>query len=216
MSNLDANRFPGFRSGDRAASLPAQFFTQALPLIDDEAELRFAAYALYVLARPRAVRQGLRLSELAADRTLDRILARFGGSISASRLAETAAARGILVLLYLSDGDAVCFPNSAAGRRARDRVAGGAGRSSRSPAPGTAEQPTPAAVYEREIGLLTPAIAEALAAAVERFSAEAVVSAIHAAARYNARRWSYVLAVLEGGPRERARPQLPEGIIVRG
>ena len=199
--------FQGFRLGTEAGVIPAQFFTQLLPMIDDDAELRFTSYAIFLLARHPG---GLRLSLFAADETLDRILAGFGGSVRAILLAETAAERGGLLLLPLDDGDSVCFLNSQAGRRARDRVVRGSGLRSRTRKPASL---APAAAYEREIGLLTPAISDALATAISRYSAEAVVAAIAVAARYNARRWSYVEAVLaRNGPQEGA--QLPAGLVL--
>ena len=56
--------FEGFRAGGRAATLPAQFFTEVLPCIDDPDELRVAAYALYAIARPGKPLLALRGSEL--------------------------------------------------------------------------------------------------------------------------------------------------------
>ena len=43
--------FAGFRTGGLAVTLPAQFFVELLPAIEDEAELRVTLYALYAIAR---------------------------------------------------------------------------------------------------------------------------------------------------------------------
>ena len=204
--------FRGFEAGGAAGSIPSQFFTQLLPLIDDEAELRFTSYAIFALSRRRG---GMRLSQFRADEVLDGILAGFGGALRADVLAERAAERGGLLLLALDDGDSACFLNSTAGRSARARVArsGGLDPGSARGREGRAAVLTPAAAYEREIGRLSPSITEALAAAIEKYSEEAVVAAIAVAARYNARRWSYVHAVLKNGPAQ-GRAALPEGLVL--
>ena len=52
-------------------------------------------------------------------------------------------------------------------------------------------------LYENEIGLLTPMIADALRAASKDYPASWVEDAIQAAARHNARNWSYVETILK-------------------
>ncbi|MBM3141262.1 MAG: DnaD domain protein, partial [Chloroflexi bacterium] len=54
----------------------------------------------------------------------------------------------------------------------------------------------PAAVYEAEIGMLTPAVATALAEAEARYPAGWIVDALQEAATRNARSWRYAEAIL--------------------
>jgi DnaD/phage-associated family protein len=184
--------FEGFRAGARASTLPAQFFTEVLPEIDDADELRVTLYALYAITRPGRTMLAMRASELAAEEPLARLFAQRGGSAAVRRSLEAAAARGVLLALPLADGDLLCFVHNDGGARLRDRVA--AGVLIAEPAPRASR---PAAVYEQEIGLLTPAVASAIAEAEQTYPAEWIVDALREASARNARSWRYAAAILE-------------------
>ena len=197
--------FEGFRAGARATMLPAQFFTELLPFIDDADELRVTLYALYAIARPGRTLLAMRASEMASEEPLARLFASRGGAAAVRRRLEAAAARGVLLVLALEDGDALCFVHNDGGRRLRDRVAAGAlevpglGASAARVA---AVEPVPppsraAAVYEQEIGMLTPAVASAIAEALQRYPEEWIVEALREAVLQNVRRWNYAAAILE-------------------
>ena len=194
--------FGGFVAGGAAVTLPAQFFAELLPEIDDEAELRATLYALYAIGRQRGALRAVRGSRLAAESPLRRALAACGGAAALEPALRRAEARGSLLALPLDDGDALWFANTEAGRRNLLRVRAGA-----LPAPGAAPAAAPpdaaaaggsapARVYEQEIGALTPAVAEALAAAAERWPGEWIADALREAARRNARSWAYAEAIL--------------------
>lgn len=193
--------FPGFVTGGAATTLPAQFFVEVLPAIEDEAELRVTLYALYAIARKRGQLRAVRASELAAESPLARSFAHRGGAEAIRAALAQAAARGTLLDCPLADGDTLYFLHNDAGRRARLRVRSGAlavGRAAR-PLPAQSEErpPRPAEVYEQEIGVLTPSVADAIANAVERWPEGWVIDAIRVAAVRNARSWRYAEAVLE-------------------
>src|SRR5690606_41860858 len=59
-----------------------------------------------------------------------------------------------------------------------------------------AQRSGPAAVYEQEIGLITPAVASALAEAEAKYPADWIVAALRLAAERNARSWRYAEAIL--------------------
>ena len=108
--------------------------------------------------------------------------------------------RRTLLACPLEGGDTLYFINSQAGRRALLRIRSGAlavPDARPAPAPSEERPPRAAEVYEQEIGVLTPSVAEALAAAVERWPEGWVVDAIRVAAVRNARSWRYAQAVLE-------------------
>lgn len=52
-------------------------------------------------------------------------------------------------------------------------------------------------LYENEIGILTPMIADAVGDAIDTYPLEWIEEAIGAAARRNARNWAYVEAILK-------------------
>ncbi len=195
--------FPGFVARGTATTLPSQFFSELLPLIDDEAELRVTLYALYAIGRRKGTLRAVRVSQLASEEPLRRALACCGGDAALEPALGRAVERGSLLTLALEDGDTLCFMNSAAGRRNRARLRSGA----LAPPPGVRiaaprEQPAsvepdaPARVYEQEIGALTPAITDTLDAAGERWPAEWITKALRLAARHNVRHWAYVESIL--------------------
>ena len=193
--------FEGFRAGARASTLPAQFFTEVLPEIEDADELRVTLYALYAITRPGRTMLAMRASEIAAEEPLARLFAQRGGAAAVRRALEAAAVRGVLLALPLADGDLLCFVHNDGGTRLRDRVAAGAldvpGGTKvllAEPAPRASR---PAAVYEQEIGLLTPAVASAIAEAEQTYPAEWIVDALREASARNARSWRYAAAILE-------------------
>ncbi len=189
--------FEGFRAGQRAQAVPVQFFTEVLPAIEDADELRVTLYALYALGRPGR-QAALRVSALAGEPPLARALGDRAAEATAVAV-EAAVARGVLLTLPLEDGDALVFVNNEGGRRLRERVASGA-----EAIPGVRPAPrvtaaatgTPSAVYEQEIGLLSPSVGAALAEAEQAYPGAWIVDALREAARQNKRSWSYAEAIL--------------------
>ena len=192
--------FEGFRTGTRAITLPAELFVELIPTIDDEAELRVTLHALFAIQRLRGALRAVRRSELAADTALLRGLAACGGPTALPPALAAAVARGALVDCPLDDGDVLYFANNEGGRRLRDRVASGAHPLAGGPRPAplatTEAQGAPAAVYEQEIGALTPTVASLLHEAEARYSTDWIVEALRLAAANNARSWRYADAIL--------------------
>ena len=200
--------FDGFRAGQRATALPVQFFTELLETIDDPDELRVTLYALYAIPRP-ARQHTLRASALAAEAPLARHYAERSAEVVRRAIAR-AAERGTLLTLDLEDGtaegDALVFVNNEAGRRLRDRIADGL----------EAAPEGVVAVYEAEIGTLTPSVASALAEAEQAYPMEWIADALREAARQNKRSWSYAEAILRRWQSEGRRDEAAEGHPRRG
>lgn len=205
--------FEGFRTGSQAVTLPAELFSALLPMIEGEAELRVTLYALYAIGRRRGQLRALRASELARETALLRGLEGCGGPEVVATALAASVARGALLDLSLDDGDTMYFVNNEGGRRQRERVQSGAlplsdGR--RAAPVVVAEHSQPSAVYEQEIGTLTPAVAAALSEAEAHYPETWVVEALRLAATNNARSWRYAEAILrrweaEGREDEAAR-----------
>ncbi|MGE0228644.1 MAG: DnaD domain-containing protein [Dehalococcoidia bacterium] len=192
--------FEGFVAGGAATTLPSQFFVELLPAIDDIEELRATLYALYAIGRKRGPLRAVRASELAAEAPLARAFEASGGLDPIRAALDAAVARGTFVACRLADGDALYFMNNDAGRRALLRVQAGALEApalAARPASPAARPARPAEVYEQEIGVLSPAVADAIAEAVVRWPEQWLIDAIRLAALRNARSWNYVRAVLE-------------------
>ena len=191
-------RFEGFVVGGATVTLPAQLFVELLPAIEDEAELRVTLYVLYAIRR-KGSRNMVRRSALTAERPLQHGVEGCGGAEALAPALVAAVARGTLLECPLDDGDALYFVNDTSGARALLRVQAGAVPVPGGGAPPAVAMPRPSApaqVYEQEIGLLTPGVAEALAAALERYPEGWIGDALREAARQNARSWAYAEAIL--------------------
>jgi DnaD/phage-associated family protein len=189
--------------------LPAIFFSQLVPQIDDLAELKVSLHVFWLLYRRRGYPRFVALGELLADRMLLTGLASataYGGSPERALRdgLSRAVGRGTLLLLDLErDGkqEELYFLNTEADRRAVARIQSGAlelslGRVSPSQ---EVPQPTPNIfqLYELNIGVITPKLAEELKDAERSYPASWLEEALQEAVRQNKRRWSYVEAILK-------------------
>ncbi|MBI3537747.1 MAG: DnaD domain protein [Chloroflexi bacterium] len=185
--------FSGFASGKISVTpVPNQFFSELLPAIDDLAELKLTLHFLWQIANAHAREQFIRADELAADQTL---MQSFTAPDSLTRALERAVARGTL----LQSNDAY-FLNNAAGRKAFERAQSAGEKSA--PAPSHTRAPAPArpnifSLYEQNIGMLTPMLAEELKDAEKEYRAEWIADAFKIAVENNKRSWAYVRKILQ-------------------
>ncbi|MCS7251862.1 MAG: DnaD domain protein [Thermoflexus sp.] len=192
--------FSGFPSGRvRTVPIPETFFTELLPQIDHPGELRVTLACFYHLAHRRGPLRYVRRSELEADPAL-------AAALSVAEIREglnRAVARGTLLHVRLKeDGrpDDLYFLNTARGRMAYETIRRGdrpASLDLGESAVLTADRPNLFALYEQNIGLLTPLIAQELEEAARTYPAEWIEEAIRIAVSRNVRRWSYVRRILE-------------------
>jgi len=202
--------FPGFPNGRlRYTPVPDVFFSELLPAIDTLAELKITLYCLWRLQRIRREPPCLALSELEADGMLLASLDPAGqGSreLLADALAR-AVTRGTLLRLAAAEGpEAWFFLNSEQGRQGFERAARGelalAGNVSGEMPRIAVERPNIYALYEHNIGLLQPLIADQLRDAEETYPAEWIEEAFRIAVEQNKRNWRYVRGILERWARE--------------
>ena len=213
--------FSGFAAGTQSAvPLPEQFFTSLLPEIEDQAELKVTLHLFWLLSQKRGTPRCASERELAADPVLRRSLRRKGDPRpSEERLRvglELAVARGTLLRVRLRlDEELVSwyFFNTEPSRRAVAQLQAGemaAERLLRLEGPladGTSsaenemvvvelDRPNIFTLYEQNIGLLLPMIAEELKDAADRYPEEWVIEAFRQAVEQNKRNWSYIRAIL--------------------
>jgi len=201
--------FSGFPEGNADPTpIPAGFFTELLPAIDDLGELRLTLYAFWALARKSSAVRYLRTVDFQGDRML---MESFGAPAreAAARLAdalERCVLRGTLLRVHAAaeDHDPLYLLNTPRGRAA----AVGLERGDWSP--GEAEAPVELALdrpnifnlYEQNIGPLTPILAERLREAEASYPAIWIEDAIRIAVENNVRKWSYIQAILDGWQRQ--------------
>ncbi|MER3399623.1 MAG: primosomal replication protein N [Thermoflexus sp.] len=192
--------FLGFPSGKtRTVPIPETFFTELLPRIDHPGELRVTLACFYHLTRKTGSLRIVRRSELEADPALR-------AALSVQEIREglhRAVARGTLLhIRVVEEGqeDDLYLLNTPRGRLAYEAIRQG-GRPARldlgESAVLVADRPNLFALYEQNIGLLTPLIAQELEEAARTYPAEWIEEAIRIAVSRNVRRWSYVRRILE-------------------
>jgi DnaD/phage-associated family protein len=200
-SKAGGQGFAGFPAGKvRFTRIPAPFFSELLPLIDDLAELKVTLYALWKLERMEGDARYLQPADFSDDAVFMAGLP--GGAADLEAGLHRAAARGTLLQAQLElDGTRrdFYFLNTARGRSAVEAIEAGEWKPSsdpRYPIELAQERPNLFALYERHIGPLTPMMADALKDAEREYPAEWLEEAIRIAVENNARAWSYVQAIL--------------------
>ena len=207
---MTIKRFAGFPDRMSYVPVPGAVFGTLLREIDDLAELKALLHIIRLLHEQRRAPRFVRRSELLADAGL-RLAVASGDSANPDatiRLAlDRAIARGTLLSTLVSDGtieDACLFLNTSGNERLlRDVAAGTASLGDLAPvsAPHEAdhadERTTIYGLYEQNIGLLTPLLAEELHDAEETYPAAWIEDAFREAVAQNKRSWRYVRRILE-------------------
>lgn len=198
--------FPGFPAGKLPVTpIPNLFFSDLLPWIDHLAELKVTLHLFWLIGRKTGALRYARLDELLKD---ERLLAGLGETPAAAEAAlrdalERAAARGTLLHLTVQRAGVTeewYMVNSANGREVVEKLRSGeldVLADSAEDVQLQVERPTIFVLYEQNIGLLTPMIANELREAERHYPAEWIADAFREAVAMNKRNWKYVLSILE-------------------
>jgi len=213
--------FSGFPAGKNpSVPLPEQFFTTLLPEIEDYAELKVTLHLFWLLAQKRGTPRCASERELAADPILRRSLRRRGDPRPPEERVraglELAVARGTLLCVRLRLDDELVswyFFNTEPSRRAvaqlqegelpAERLLKQEGPTGEDGAAFAAEaiavvldRPNIFTLYEQNIDLLTPLMAEELKDAADHYPEDWIVDAFREAVHQNKRNWRYIRAIL--------------------
>lgn len=207
--------FSGFPGGKvHFTPLPNLFFSKLLPATDDLAELKVTLHIFWLLHQKKGYPRYVSRRELEADEVLLGGL-RGTGQKPEERLGqalERAVARGTLLhvtALRRGSGQAQqgderddwYFMNTDVGRRTVEKIRRGELELEAAVSPGEVrlevERPNIFVLYEQNIALLTPLIAEELRDAEKTYPADWIEEAFRIAVEHNARRWRYVRSILE-------------------
>jgi DnaD/phage-associated family protein len=234
---LAPTTFPGFPAGARATAVPSAFFSDLLPQIEDEAELRVTLYVIYALGRRKGYPRFVTANELRAETPLvasleAKVLMRSGAehperfqSINGDapsaldrlqRGLYLAVERASLLSIEVdNDGrvEALYFLNTPADRRAVDLIRDGRlelGRALPAKAGAPASQRGNLfQLYEENIGPLTPLVAEELREAEQLYPYEWLEEALREAALLNKRSWRYASRILQRWATEGRKRETP-------
>lgn len=188
---MTAAAFTGFDAGTKRLPVPAPLLSSLLADIADCAELKCTLRFLWHEAQQSGAPKRVPVSVLRAD---DVLLDALGSSDEIERGIALAVERGTLIesrgwlLLRTPQNE------RAAGRFGPPPEQVAMGRPS--------ERPNVYQLYEENIGMLTPLVADELRAAEEEYPSGWIEDAIHEGVAANVRSWRYVEAVLERWKRE--------------
>ena len=198
----------GFPARVRSTPVPNPVLGPLLEQIEDIAELKCTLRLVKLLHEKKSFPRSVSHGELLADPVLAKGLAadKAGPRAAVERGVRLAVKRGVFIQTGRERGGAggrAYLLNTEANRRAADRT-GEVVQTSDEPEPfeGPFERPNVFAVYEDNIGMLNPMIAEELKDAEERYPQDWIEDAFREAVKSNKRSWRYVSAVLERWERE--------------
>jgi len=199
--------FTGFPAKMDFTPLPNLFFSTLLPQISDIAELKTTIHLLGALYRKRGYPRFIAYRELLANKGLIRSLkheTKPQEEVLRQAL-EMATKRGAFLHLILDrDGapEDIYFLNTDSDRQTVAKIQNGelalTGLKTVAQTPIDAEeQPNIFTLYEQNIGMLTPMIAEELGEAEKLYPSDWINDAIKEAVSLNKRNWRYIVRILE-------------------
>ena len=213
--------FKGFPPRAEVTPLPNIFFSEVLPLMEDAVEVKVVMQIFFLLSRRKGYPRFVSFSELMHDPVIIKGLGEIPTNleIMLKKALATAVQSGILLHIpidvqKLSD-DAYFINNQAERETVRKILEGSLKipqveiRKVEEPARG---QPSDIYnLYEQNIGMLTPILAEELQEAEHRYPAEWIQDAFREAVRANARSWKYIHSILKRWEREGKNDGKPVG-----
>lgn len=213
-------KFSGFPDRVRSIPAPAPLFGTLLEQIDDLAELKCLLRVLWLLQQKKGYPRFVTHSEALADRTLAASVGNEGDAIA--HALDACVRRGALAMAIIPiDGEGeggeerLYALNTDRDRRSLAQAASDAfvvGYSHTEPTSepwdAAIERPNIFALYEANIGMLSPMIADELKEAETLYPVDWIEDAFREASVQNARNWRYIARILESWEREgRSRGQ---------
>lgn len=199
--------FPGFPMGAEVTPVPNLFFTTVMSQVDDIAELKALLHIFWLLSRRRGYAQFVTYNELISDPILMSGIE--GGPKPRDEVLRQALDQAVQhgTILHLSlerngELEDAYFINSEIGRKTVDRIQRGQlPQLVLAPKKGEITEAVSASnifsLYEQNIGILTPMIAEELREAEKLYPLEWIESAFREAVALNKRSWKYISRILE-------------------
>ena len=206
MNNPKDTIYKGFPRKVRYLPVPAPLLESLLEEIDDLAELKCTLRVIAMLHVKKGHPRFVTLGELQADRTLTRSLGQDGASPSQNIEQGMAKAvrRGTIAVASVEESglrQQLFTLNTEVNRTALEKIAEGATQVTPLPVsePWVEPEDTPNifALYEQNVGMLSPMIADELREAEELYPVEWISEAIREAVGLNKRSWRYISRILE-------------------
>jgi len=191
--------FSGFPDDSESlVRLPTVFFTQLLPNINDLAQLRLLLYMYWHSEVQLSKIRSFRLVDLSSDPTLVMMM---GDKDGLNKALQGLIDRGAVLEAALEWMDEVYyFINNPQGQAAVQAIEKGEWQEThkpRQPIHLVEEKPNIFKLYEENIGVITPMMAEILKDDEATYPASWIEKAIRIAVAQNVRTWKYVQAILK-------------------
>ena len=200
-------QFNGFPAKMEFTSIPNLFFSAVMPQIKDMVELKATLHVMALLYRKRGYPRFVSFRELLGNASLMSSLSGTpeSGEDLLRKSLKMAVERGTVIHLVLDrDGasEDVYLLNNEANRQVIAKVQSGeielGGLKAIVPVYVEAEeQPDIFALYEENIGMLTPMIADELRDAEKQYPQAWIRDAIKEAVSQGKRKWSYISVILQ-------------------
>lgn len=199
-------QFSGFPARMEFTPIPNLFFSSLLPQITDMAELKTILYVLAALYRKRKYPRFLTYIELRENASLMKSLQEVSGSPDEAlkKALDSAIKREVIIAVNVDNEgvfEDIYFINNESNRKIAEQIKSGELKVGGFKAAGqiyaeAEEKPDIFSLYEQNIGLLTPMIAEELRDAEKEYPESWIRDAIREAINQNKRKWSYISAIL--------------------
>ena len=209
---MEKHEFKGFPPRPEVTPLPNIFFSEVLPRMQSMAEIKVVMQVFFLLSRKKGYPRFISLEELDNDPVLARGLGSPGANVREVIAAALADAAGHGILLHIPvevEGrpDEAYFINNEAERETIAKIRDGKLKivkvAVRKTEAAPVQQPSDIYnLYEQNIGLLTPIMAEELQEAEHRYPQEWIQEAFRIALRANVRNWKYINGILKRWERE--------------
>jgi len=198
--------FQGFPARMDFTSIPNVFFSSLLPRITDMAELKTTLHVMAALYRKKGHPRYVSYGELLGNAGLMDSLKEVEGKLEEilRNALKMAAERGTLIHLALDKGgnsEDVYFLNDKSSRQAVSKIKSGeliltGLKFTEQAYVEPEEQPNIFKLYEDNIGMLDPMIAEQLRDAEKQYPPDWIRDAIKEAVNQSIHKWSYISAIL--------------------
>lgn len=204
VTSESARTFGGFHEGQlELVRVPEVFFTELMPLVSSLNPLRLLLYLFWHFEQQEGEVRYVLYQDLASDPTLLDMTSGEAGLQQA--LQELISLQAVLEARPVEEGQVHYFINSPQGREAVKAIRNSQWQrniQTRTAIQMTDERPNIFELYEQNIGVITPMMAEILKEDEQAYPDEWIEEAIRIAVNRNARNWKYVQAILERWQKE--------------
>ena len=196
--------FAGYPASAAATVLPNLFFSSVLPEIERVEELIVSLYFFFLQGRKRGSPRVILEDELVAERVLMQTLANFNDDpkVALASGLEMAVERGTVIRDRDNDKRVIYLLNTPAHQRQVSGVQVILEEEASLPVQAERKDSSLALIsqlYEDNVGVITPLIADELKEASERYREHQgwIEAAFREAAKANVRSWKYIQRILE-------------------